>query len=140
MISIMSLHYIHSCVSVLIAVPPEVMITGDTTVTEFGTLQLICTATGYPTPSITWLKRRGTELNILSSPRVTSTVSNPKHSVSGLQVVTSVLTIVDLTTTDDGEYVCEASNQITLETIGMNIWDVTVTGKLLRHYILAICT
>ena len=129
--SIMSLHYIHSCVSVLIAVTPEVVITGDTTLTEFEILQLLCTATGYPAPSITWLKKSGADQNILSSPRITSTVSSPEYSVSGLQVVTSVLTVVNLTTTDNGEYVCKASNQIALEAFGMNIWDVTVTGKLL---------
>ena len=107
------------------------MITGDTTLTEFETLQLLCTATGHPTPSITWLKKSGADQNILSSPRITATVSSPEHSVSGLQVVTSVLTVVNLTTTDRGEYVCKASNQIALEAFGMNIWDVTVTGKLL---------
>ena len=92
---------------------------------------LYCNATGYPTPSVSWVKRTGTGINVLNSLRITITTSEsiPPLDSNELALVTSTLTVRDVTTEDSGEYVCEANNGGSAGLFGMSSLYVNVSGK-----------
>ena len=92
---------------------------------------LYCNATGYPTPSVSWVKRTGTGINVLNSPRITIATSEsiPPLDSNELALVTSTLTVTNVTTEDSGEYVCEANNGESDGLFGMSSLYVKVSGK-----------
>ena len=114
--------------------PKEPVLEGPNTVEELETLQLKCNFSGYPAPSITWLKRDREELkSILSSQRIafqSSIVTN---------LTTSTLLIYNVTVADSGEYICEGNfngihdtgpSLITIKSITINGMHVTKINVL----------
>ena len=100
---------------------------------ELETLVLYCNATGYPTPRVSWVKRTGIEIKVLNGLRVTSTTSEnvPPANSSALALVTSTLSLTNVTTEDSGVYVCEANSGDSAGLFGMSSVDVHVSGKKL---------
>ena len=84
------------------------------TVNEADTVTFECSATGIPSPTITWL-RNGMELNNMTNSHVTVgdpiemdfTRDNDGETVS---TVTRTLNLVNTTDGDSGMYTCMASN------------------------------
>ena len=84
------------------------------TVNEADTVTFECSATGIPSPTITWL-RNGMELNNMTNSHVTVgdpiemdfTRDNDGETVS---TVTLTLNLVNTTDGDSGMYTCMASN------------------------------
>ena len=92
---------------------------------------LLCTATGYPTPTISWVKRTGTGITVLNSLRITTTTSEniPPTNSNELAFVTSTFSLRNVTTEDSGEYICEANNGDSARLFGMSSLYVNVSGK-----------
>ena len=95
---------------------------------ESNVLTLTCTVQANPAPVITWLKRSdGGVTVILNSARISITTQHRVDDATG----TSILTINRAEPGDQGDYVCEASNALVMQTIvaskaikieGMNIF------------------
>ena len=83
------------------------------TVNERDTVTFECSATGIPTPTITWLGN-GMELNNMTDSRVT--VGDPKETDSErgdgetVSIVTRTLSLINTTDGDSGMYTCMATN------------------------------
>ena len=84
-----------------------------------------CTATGIPTPSITWY-RNGTVLSSISDPRIT--VGSPSQQLlsSGVYQVTQTLTITNTADSDSGNYSCVGNNSVGMDT---SAFVLSVRGK-----------
>ena len=70
---------------------------------------LICTATGYPVPTIEW-RQNGTSYTIRDPSVITITSTNGQGSNS------SVITVTNATTSDTGLYQCVATNVVDNDT------------------------
>ena len=84
-------------------VPPLIQPSSDPiiTLTEGDELTLLCTATGYPAPNISWSFPRGS---------YSETSNNTVTLDNGLQSVESQLVISDISKNDTGFYFCHAIN------------------------------
>ena len=110
-------------------VPPSALrITSQSVVEESSVLTLTCTVQANPAPVMTWLKRSdGGVTVILNSARISITTQHRGDDATS----TSVLTINRAEPGDQGEYVCEASNILIMETsISTTNISVQVQGKL----------
>lgn len=99
---------------------------------EFENLYLQCTATGLPRPTVYWLKRSRTEFNVLiiSSNRITVSYTDVEMDSTSTELPHTIanLTVVNVTTADSGEYICEANNGIPGGR-AIDNFVFTVTGK-----------
>lgn len=77
------------------------------------TIQLLCIATGFPLPSIKWLKD-GEPVSSIGK-------DNHKSSETGLQ-------ISNVDSTDAGQYICRAKNGI--GTAKEKLFEVRIIGKV----------
>ena len=81
---------------------------------ESSVLTLTCTVQANPAPVITWLKRSdGGVTVILKSARISITTQHRGDDATS----TSILTINRAEPGDQGDYVCEASNALVIQTI-----------------------
>ncbi|KAL5019791.1 hypothetical protein ScPMuIL_002683 [Solemya velum] len=78
----------------------SITLSGNTPVNEDGTLNLICTVSGYPQASVSWF--RDNQL-LTSGPRIKMTQNAPNYN----------LEITDMTMADAGIYRCRSSNVVT---------------------------
>lgn len=90
-------HYIFPSVPLQIVTPPT-----NQVVLATGTLTVTCTATGVHIPDILWQKGDSVLAN---GSRVLIS-----EAVSGLNQITSLLTVSGLTSEDSGSYTCNATN------------------------------
>ena len=96
---------------------------------ESSVLTLTCTVQANPAPVITWLKRSdGGVTVILNSARISITTQHRVDDATS----TSILTINRAEPGDQGDYVCEASNALTMEVSMVNV-SVQIEGKLLKN-------
>ena len=91
------------------------IVTGPQTqnVTAGQSFVLICSATGYPVPSMEWTLNR--TVNIFNSPVTIITI------VEGLRTNTSVLTVSNAMTNDTVIYQCIATNVVNGNTQDANV-------------------
>ena len=95
----------------------------NTTVSENDTVTFNCSATGVPTPIISWYKQHtGNTLQLLTA-MGSYTISS---TTSGDQNVTSMLSITTAMLSDAGWYVCRASSNGAMSTSSATL---TVVGK-----------
>ena len=98
-------------------------------ITEGSNRSIICTATGYPVPTVVWQNGDGSSL----SNRLVS--GDPMNiSLTGVGNVTSVsveLMVIGAMRVDTGMYRCSANNSISNTTRSINI---TIQGKCLSFY------
>ena len=95
----------------------------NTTVNENDTVTFNCSATGVPTPIISWYKQHtGNTLQLLTA-MGSYTISS---TTSGDQNVTSMLSITTAMLSDAGWYVCRASSNGAMSTSSATL---TVLGK-----------
>ena len=92
-------------------------------------ISLQCSYAGGPQSMFVWLKRSEEEVKIvLNSSRVL--VTHQRQTSGDVHVVTSNLTVHNVSTVDGGEYLCEATNgQVS------NIFHHADTGKIHHLYI-----
>ena len=100
------------------------VVTGNHTVGEMGIISLQCSYAGGPHSMVVWLKRSEEEVKIvLNSSRVL--VTHQRQTSGDVHVVTSNLTVHNVSTVDGGEYLCEATNGI----FRVSNTVISVTGK-----------
>ena len=98
---------------VILVAPPTLSLTGRNVVDELRVLTLTCTVQADPAPVITWLKRRDDDVTvILNSARIS--ITNQHRTTNATS--TSVLTINRAESSDQGNYICRASNDFNNET------------------------
>ena len=108
------------------------MVTGNHTVGELGMISLQCSYAGGPRSMIVWLKRSEEEVKIvLNSSRVLVTHQRQTNGV--VYVVTSNLTVHNVSTVDGGEYLCEATNGISQVSNTVSNY-INVTGEFSTMY------
>ena len=106
------------------------MVTGGGTVNESATVTMTCETSGFPAPSIIWLKRNGAELTNLNifiqihSSKISITNSVPTALETCKLFSRRSLTINSVTAEDNGVYVCEVENG------QMNSTTISVIGEL----------
>jgi hypothetical protein len=83
----------------------------DTTRNEGQTVTLVCSVSGKPTPTVQWYKD-GQVLNISADPRLTKDPGS------------SSLTITNLIRSDEGGYVCTATNNISISSSNQGFLEV----------------
>ena len=99
--------------------------TGNHNVGEMGIISLQCSFAGGPHSMVVWLKRSEEEVRIvLNSSRVL--VTHQRQTSGDVHVVTSNLTVHNVSTVDGGEYLCEATNGQVSNIVSNYI---NVTGK-----------
>ena len=118
------MNYIFISVSPNITTPMEGQ---QFNITEGSNRSIICTATGYPVPTVVWQNSDGSSL---SNNRLVS--GDPMNiSSTGVGNVTSVsveLMVIGVIRADTGTYKCSANNSVSSTTRNINI---TVQCKLL---------
>ena len=98
------------CYNLISFIVPALIVANPTNITHFagGNISLQCTASGIPTPTITWLKN-GQSLPISDDGRVsvdnTMILDTPNQ-----KTILSRLVFQGLLLTDDADYRCEANN------------------------------
>ena len=85
-----------------------------------------CTATGIPTPDITWY-RNGSSLLSSSDPRITVGPPSQQLLSSGLYQVVQTLTITNTADSDSGSYSCVGNNTVSMDT---STFELVVRSKL----------
>ena len=94
-------------------------------------ISLQCSYAGGPWSMIVWLKRSEEVKIVLNSSRVLVTHQRQTNGV--VYVVTSNLTVHNVSTVDGGEYLCEATNGISQVSNTVSNY-VIVTGKFSTMY------
>ena len=109
----------------LTPVAPLVEVKGESDVNELSSLTLTCIVKAAPAPVITWLRRTKEEVAVLLGTARTSisTQYNPSDVTA-----TSVLTIRRATPADQGNFICEAINEVAPTNIGA-AKTVEISGK-----------
>ena len=105
--------------------------TGVTLLKERGQNVLFnCTADGIPVPTIVW--RKDGQLIIPSNRRNLSLQSSNgfrSNTIPGVVQVTSILTITDLTGSDNGSYSCRADNEANIGAVLTTPYQLTVVER-----------
>lgn len=96
---------------------------GLTSLNETNDLEISCSSYGYPPPSIHW--QRNSQAIVEGNNRITISSSIPSENLLETPV-NSTLRIANLLPSDEGEYVCVASN---VEETKSNSTNITVNGK-----------
>ena len=110
----------------MILVIPDIRSSNNTyTTNEMTPVTLQCTATGNPSPNITWY-RNGSSLLPSSDPRITVGSPNQQLLSSGLYQVVQTLTINNTADSDSGSYSCVGNNTVGMDT---STFDLTVQCK-----------
>ena len=90
-----------------------------------------CTADGIPMPTIVW--RKNGQLIISNNKRNVTQLSNStgfrSNTIPGVVQVTSVLTITDLTGSDNGSYSCRADNEAKIGAVLTTPYQLTVVER-----------
>ena len=95
----------------------------DMNITRTEDLILVCTAEGFPLPTIVWLFN-GTEVD-----------SNVTTSISMGGYINSVtITISNTTFSDSGDYMCIANSSVYPDVISSDVADVLIQGKTVYVY------
>ena len=95
-------------------------------------ISLQCSYAGGPRSMIVWLKRSEEEVKIvLNSLRVL--VTHQRQTSGSVHIVTSNLTVHNVSTVDGGEYLCEATNGISEVSNTVSNY-INVTGKFSTMY------
>ena len=86
---------------------------------------LVCTAEGFPRPSIQWY---------LNNTIITDSSNRVIVDTTSMNSITSTLTVMMAEFNDSGVYYCEAvSSQSGLATINSDIVNITVVGEYTMH-------
>lgn len=93
---------------------------------ELSQLTISCTAQASPTPVITWLRRSEGEVTVLLN--TTRTAITTQYNPINATVV-SVLRIERAEPADQGEFVCQASNEITTTDTAASAINVRIPGQ-----------
>ena len=96
-------------------------------VTSPGMVTFICTASGLPSPSITWINRDGVIL--------TSDTSNIEitDAIMNRQVISS-LRIYSTSPSVSGTYYCNASNEVSIPEVVTSVPALLIVyGEVIRH-------
>ena len=99
-----------------IAVPPDILVnqsSSDQVASEGDNVSLICAATGYPDPKITWRREDNQLINARGISVVQFNESNlhfDNYSLTEALVEGSTLNLADVTRQQMGAYLCIASN------------------------------
>ena len=104
------------------AVAPTIILRppSNITIQANETVRLTCSATGVPTPNVTWFNSTDDQLMNDTNIRV----FNKQEIINGTTIVTSVLQLCSIRIADAGAYLCETGNDsITV--------DVLVQGEIL---------
>ena len=104
-------------------------------ITERSSISIICTATGYPVPTVVWQNSDGSSL---SNNRLVS--GSPVISSTGIGNVSSVsveLMVIGAIRVDSGMYRCSANNSVSSTTRNITI---TVQCKLWFMCTVCVCT
>ena len=112
--------------SVHFAVAPTIIILrppSDITIQPNQTVQLTCSATGVPTPNVTWFNSTDDQLMNDTNIRV----FNKQEIINNTTIVTSVLQLRSIRIADAGVYLCETENDSTTV-------DVLVQGETLGTF------
>ena len=90
-----------------------------------------CTANGVPMPIIVW--RKDGQLTIQNNKRNIAQSSNSTgfraNTIPGVVQVTSILTITDLTGSDNGSYSCRADNEANIGAVLTTPYQLTVVER-----------
>ena len=89
-----------------------------------------CTADGVPIPTIVW--RKDGQLIIPSNRRSLSLQNSTgfrSNTIPGVVQVTSILTITDLTGSDNGSYSCRADNEANIGAVLTTPYQLTVVER-----------
>ena len=90
-----------------------------------------CTADGIPMPTIVW--RKNGQLLIPNNKRNIAQLSNStgfrSNTIPGVVQVTSILTITDLTGSDNGSYSCRADNEANIGAVLTIPYQLTVVER-----------
>ena len=98
------------------------------------TVLIECNATANPPAMITWMKRTTERMHIISNPRVS--VTHQLASSSGGPVSRSTLTISNVKAADNGEYICEASNDPSSTFVSAS-FTLCIIGKKMQVFFVA---
>ncbi|XP_018915091.1 lachesin isoform X2 [Bemisia tabaci] len=90
--------------SLEVVIPPDIIegTAGDVMVREGGSTKLVCIASGYPAPNITWKREDGGDIILRSA---SSDIKHKTKTVHG-----SELSLTQVTRSDMGAYICIAAN------------------------------
>ncbi len=111
------MHNLYYCIASF-----SLSLSGTNVVDELSVVTLTCTVQANPAPVIAWLKRSDDGVTvILHSARISITTQHRTNNVTS----TSVLTINRAESSDQGNYICRASNvfinEITFSTANISV-------------------
>ena len=110
----------------------------STTPERLDTVTIECNVTAAPPANITWIIRTTDRLQTLVNTPQTSITHQLTNTLSG-PTSRSTLTISNVEEADNGDYICEASNDPSSPSISAN-FTVCVIGKVIVIIIIIICT
>lgn len=116
--------FVYKCILFLFLVAPSVITTlTNETVAINDNINIICTATGLPPPTVSWMKGGAPTFGNNLLTEVTVNIDGTPS------VTTSTLVLAGVTLTDEGEYTCIASSSEFSETNETVVKNIIIIGK-----------
>ena len=108
-----------------IVIPSSIDLNGMEIFDELSNISLQCTVTANPSPLIVWLRRNEEMVTVIIEIGRTSIINH--STFQNTIITTSTLLIQRAQSSDQGEYICEASNEVTQRILVANKY-IAITG------------
>ena len=128
----MSLNKQFIILQLIIVIPSSIDLNGMEIFDELSNISLQCTVTANPFPLIVWLRRNEDMVTEIIEIGRTSIINH--SSFQNTIITTSTLLIQRAQSSDQGEYICEASNEVTQRILVANK-TIAITGivRVITH-------